>query len=204
MTSFSDWVGSAVLCGCGPNFLNQKGHWSVVLCWKYLALGFMDESEARYVAAVCPANETLHSYTGLKKASFWCCHPIWTVKTFKKKKKYQHICLMWWSNRSYGRNCLQKKKKNPSFFSHMRGMAGVLVYLMDPSHTPSPTIRHTNTITHCSCLEVEILTRASYSIIEIYCAVRRLRSSLWALFLTQGRKCVTGFIITRYLMHTWW
>lgn len=74
-------------------------------------------------------------------------------------------------------------KKKSSFFSHIRGMDGLLVDLLDPSHTPSPTIRHTNTITHCSCLEVETLTQAPYSIIEIYCVVRRFRSSLWA-----GRK----------------
>lgn len=70
MRSFSDWVGSAMLCGCGMNFLNQKEHWSIVLCWKCLALGFMDESETKYVAAVWQlgwtASETLHSYTALK------------------------------------------------------------------------------------------------------------------------------------------
>lgn len=63
----------------------------------------------------------------------------------------------------YGQNCL----KEDSFFSRVRGAADLLVCVADPSHTPSPTITHKNTVTHCSCVEVETLTQASYSIIEI-------------------------------------
>lgn len=101
----------------------------------------------------------LHSSRGLecrKKTFFLMFSSRLNSKNFPKMTTYLSSVLV---QPGYGQNCVQEN----SSFSHMRGAAD----LLDPSHTPSPTIRHKNTITHCSCVEVETLTQAPYSIIEI-------------------------------------
>lgn len=113
-----------MLCGCGLNISNQ--HWSIVAgvhWWKYVAairqLGWT-------------AKETLHSSRGLKcrckkkkkpKASFWCSHPIWTVKTFKKDQFLSNALVqpLLWSDLFATKNFLWSYERDGWFVGWLGG-----------------------------------------------------------------------------------
>lgn len=128
----------------------SEGAWKYCPVLKCLPLAFMDESETKYVAAIWQlgwtANETLHSYRGLKCR---CEKSIIVLSSHLNSENFQQrptflsgvlVQLLIWSE-LFAKN---------SFFSDMRGTADLSVDLVDLSHTPSPTLRHTNTITQCS------------------------------------------------------